>query len=78
MNLPGPGGDAARSWGRCCPVPCLQLSKSLPPSLQVDLAVHKKKIGEVQQWLEFALSPVSVFVAMAFIDLSLASTVEPR
>ena len=26
---------------------------------KADLAVHKKKIVEVQQWLEFALLPVS-------------------
>ena len=26
---------------------------------QADLAVHKKKVTEVQQWLEFALSSVS-------------------
>ena len=30
-----------------------------PPCVQSDLAVHKKKVTEVQQWLEFALSPVS-------------------
>ena len=31
----------------------------LPSSFKIDLAVHKKKITEVQEWLEFALSPVS-------------------
>ena len=29
---------------------------------QADLAVHKKKVGEVQQWLEFALSSVGLLV----------------
>ncbi|XP_064385945.1 cell cycle checkpoint protein RAD17-like isoform X2 [Halichondria panicea] len=29
------------------------------PKTAVDLAVHKKKIEEVQQWLEFALSPTA-------------------
>ena len=28
--------------------------------LQMDLAVHKKKIQEIQQWMEFALSNVSM------------------
>lgn len=28
---------------------------------QADLAVHKKKISEVEQWLNFALSPVSSY-----------------
>lgn len=28
--------------------------------MQADLAVNKKKVSEVQQWMEFALSPVRV------------------
>lgn len=33
--------------------------------LKVDLAVHKKKISEVEQWLEFAFSPVSLMIVLS-------------